>query len=484
MMHAYRHNQHRRSDIRRIQRYILSSDRSSTYTGSLNSQNRGGYRRLFNILGMLGSHSHISRSILHMSSEDHADGNSGSDSDNGSGSGSGSGSGNGSGSDSDGDSGGSFVVNAETSTESATNYDEKKEAGQMETEEKAAETATSPTKVSGNDFINMFAADDRKAPIVTVSSPSKYKKSIIKSALAEVSNEEIKNAGKTMGELRAEVLRLEAEKDQLTFDKQKLEQDRTMMCDIDNFIVNLLDVLARDPEESKPSMEGGETGTDAAKTVLDRTEQKGEEFMKLVKENKALLKKELFFRLAELASSGLTEREQEIYWKASDRLMQYIKETEVSLYNSLNKDMDREVDNEINNLANMIGSGNDEMRIYDQIQNKWVQLDGPPIDRSDRSNDAVNTNTTTTPLNPWKDAMENPPGKDGMGRTTVRFPAALPITMLSLILRAPEISKQDFDILKKTVFTDDILNSSLTDYGTFLATFRYFFFQLHSLSTF
>ena len=57
-------------------------------------------------------------------------------------------------------------------------------------------------------------------------------------------------------------------------------------------------------------------------------------------------------------------------------------------------------------------------------------------------------------------------------------------TMLSLILRAPEISKQDFDILKKTVFTDDILNSSLTDYGTFLATFRYFFFQLHSLSTF
>ena len=85
--------------------------------------------------------------------------------------------------------------------------------------------------------------------------------------------------------------------------------------------------------------------------------------------------------------------------------MQYIKETEVSLYNSLNKDMDREVDNEINNLANMIGSGNDEMRIYDQIQNKSVQLDGPPIDRSDRSNDAVNTNTTTTPLNPWKDAM-------------------------------------------------------------------------------
>ena len=115
-----------------------------------------------------------------------------------------------------------------------------------------------------------------------------------------------------MGELRAEVLRLEAEKDELTFDKQKLEQDRTMMCDIDNFIVNLLDVLARDPEESKPSMEGG-NWNDAAKTVLDRTEQKGEEFMKLVKENKALLKKELFFRLAELASSGLTEREQEIY---------------------------------------------------------------------------------------------------------------------------------------------------------------------------
>jgi hypothetical protein len=44
--------------------------------------------------------------------------------------------------------------------------------------------------------------------------------------------------------------------------------------------------------------------------------------------------------------------------------------------------------------------------------------------------------------------------------------------MLPYILRAPEVSKLDFDLLRDTVFTPDVLNASLADYSTFLGTFR------------
>ncbi len=340
-------------------------------------------------------------------------------------------------------------------------------------------------KSAGNSFIDMFAADDRKAPITTVSSPSKYKKSPIKSALADVPNEEIKGSEKTESELRAEILRLEAEKDQIVIDKQKLERDRSMMYDIDNFIMALIDIFARYPEQQQqqqqqqlPQESLDSIDIDKDDTAIDSNKHReGEEFVSLIKENESLIKKELIFRLAELASSGLTQREKEIYWEASDRLLRYIKITNMSMYTSLNKDVDREVDNEINNLANIMGgTGSNEMRIYDQINNKWVQMDSATeLDKgSSGSSSTMNTTTTNLPPNPWKDAMDNPPSnKDSMGRTMVRFPAALPITMLPLILRAPEISKQDYDILKETVFSDDILNSTLSDYGNFLATFRY-----------
>jgi hypothetical protein len=44
--------------------------------------------------------------------------------------------------------------------------------------------------------------------------------------------------------------------------------------------------------------------------------------------------------------------------------------------------------------------------------------------------------------------------------------------MLPLILSAPEISQLDFNLLKETVFTPDVLNGTLVDYSTFLGTFR------------
>lgn len=61
---------------------------------------------------------------------------------------------------------------------------------------------------------------------------------------------------------------------------------------------------------------------------------------------------------------------------------------------------------------------------------------------------------------------------DGMGRAMIRFPAAIPINLLPLMLRSPEISAEDLAILKEQIFTPDLIGSVLVDYSTFLATFR------------
>jgi hypothetical protein len=61
---------------------------------------------------------------------------------------------------------------------------------------------------------------------------------------------------------------------------------------------------------------------------------------------------------------------------------------------------------------------------------------------------------------------------DGMGRAMIRFPAAIPINLLPLLLRSPEISTEDLAILKEQIFTPDLIGNVLVDYSTFLATFR------------
>ena len=63
-------------------------------------------------------------------------------------------------------------------------------------------------------------------------------------------------------------------------------------------------------------------------------------------------------------------------------------------------------------------------------------------------------------------------GPQGMGRAMIRFPAAIPVNLLPLMLRSPEISQDDLNILKNDVFTPDLIGNVIVDYSTFLATFR------------
>ena len=63
-------------------------------------------------------------------------------------------------------------------------------------------------------------------------------------------------------------------------------------------------------------------------------------------------------------------------------------------------------------------------------------------------------------------------GPQGMGRAMIRFPSAIPVNLLPLMLRSPEISQDDLNILKNDVFTPDLIGNVIVDYSTFLATFR------------
>ena len=61
---------------------------------------------------------------------------------------------------------------------------------------------------------------------------------------------------------------------------------------------------------------------------------------------------------------------------------------------------------------------------------------------------------------------------NGMGRAMIRFPAAVPVTLLPLMMRSPEISADDLAILKEQIFNSDLISNVTVDSSTFLATFR------------
>jgi hypothetical protein len=76
--------------------------------------------------------------------------------------------------------------------------------------------------------------------------------------------------------MQAELLRLEAEKEQLAIDQQRIEKEKKFLEDIDRFILRLID-------------DGN--------------------LEQLIASNKQLIRKELYFRLAELANAATVSDE-------------------------------------------------------------------------------------------------------------------------------------------------------------------------------
>ena len=230
--------------------------------------------------------------------------------------------------------------------------------------------------------------------------------------------------------LQAELLRLEAESEQLKIDNLNLLDELETLKEIDELIIKLA-----------------------------QGEDRGDSLDRLVQQNKPLVRKELFIRLAELVNSGSNQIERDKYKTVSDNLLNYLQENDSKLYLEITEGIKNLVDKEMNVLSPIVQSDNKVLKIFDQVQQKWIDLN----DESENTtmvSGTFNGNLTVFPT------------VDASGKTIVRFPAALPVNMLPLILNAPEISTLDFNILKETVFTPDVLTGTLVDYSTFLGTFR------------
>ena len=60
----------------------------------------------------------------------------------------------------------------------------------------------------------------------------------------------------------------------------------------------------------------------------------------------------------------------------------------------------------------------------------------------------------------------------GMDRSTIRLPGVVPPNLLSLMLKSPEISSDDIDILRTKIFTDDLIAGAVFDSSIFSVTFK------------
>ena len=111
--------------------------------------------------------------------------------------------------------------------------------------------------------------------------------------------------------------------------------------------------------------------------------------------------------------------------------------------------------------ADSDGTNDTVVNAYKQVLEKWME-----------ENAANNNITLSFPVNGLSGAEE------GMGTVIgpkiMRFPSALPLPMLPLLLKGPEVSQEDLEALKSSVFTPDLLNGSssfICDYSTYLVTF-------------
>ena len=61
---------------------------------------------------------------------------------------------------------------------------------------------------------------------------------------------------------------------------------------------------------------------------------------------------------------------------------------------------------------------------------------------------------------------------NGIVPNIVRFPTAMPMNLIPYILKGKKISNEDFDLIKKEVFTSDLLKNVKMDYSAILVTIR------------
>ena len=271
--------------------------------------------------------------------------------------------------------------------------------------------STSSNRSSSLENIGLFASADRK-----LQPAEKPSTSFVPPVKGGISSEVLS--------AEAELLRLEAEREQLTIDRERIQKEKRILEDIDNFILKLLDV-----------------------NVTNENPYDG-----LILSNKKLIRKDLFFRLIELSNIAIGE-ERVQFTKLSDSMMNAVGRLDPLLYASVTADIEKDLASELDRLkTGQRDKDAENVRVYDQVLQQWIQQ------TVGNRSDVTIFNNMTLP------EMAN--------RAMIRFPSAVPLILLPLMLRAPETSAQDVETLKNKVFTPDLLNNTIIDYATFITTFR------------
>jgi len=265
--------------------------------------------------------------------------------------------------------------------------------------------------------VDIFAAGDKVVPSKTsLETALKTKDDVVIS--------------KSILELQAEYLRLEAEKEEIIMSQSRIDEEKKRLQNSDAFILKLLET---------PDLES------------------------FVLSHKSLIRKELFFRIAELANSATDAAERRGYFGLYDAALAAVKASDANLFSEITSDIQKEVTLEANQARRRVQDSDvglgpalgpeETVRVYDsdQMLQQWMQN----ISNGTRSTMIVNGSEI-----------------DPQGPRIMRFPASLPLGMLPLLLRAPEVTALDVELLRTQVFTPDLLNNTVFDHSTYLATFR------------
>ena len=95
---------------------------------------------------------------------------------------------------------------------------------------------------------------------------------------------------------------------------------------------------------------------------------------KAITSQRALIRKEMFFRLAELANSALVSDERSKYASLCDELMETVQKTDSLLHAELTAEIQKELNLELNRLKTGQKSKDSEnAKVYEQALQQWVQ---------------------------------------------------------------------------------------------------------------
>ncbi len=275
-----------------------------------------------------------------------------------------------------------------------------------------------------NDNVGLFAAGDIK----TVSAPSTFSSTI---QLQPSFNRS------SSIEAQVELLRLEAEREKLIMDKDRIDAEKKKLIEIDKFILMALN------EENQ----------------LDD----------LVLQNKQLICKELFFRIIELSNTvDKTNAMRARFTTLCDNFMISLLKTYPSIHAQLLAEIQQELNQELNRFQiNQQNRGNENIKAYDQVLTKWMEAQKASNDSSTLVSSIGPDGTFMNQAFNLTDILSS-----AGNRTMLRFPSAIPINLLPLILRGSEISKEDIELVKSTIFTNDLVNNAQVDTSTYIVTLR------------